>query len=143
MKIRSNLAGYIEKVFGVRIGLRGSFGRMPERKRYELRPDEIAQVQAAVRRASMAAPVKVEDDRILVDEVRARQFTGPMGPEIGARHVVFMGDAAWRNIARARGIDVASIQPDEEKGFPYFTAVPLPDDERGSGGILIRPVGPK
>lgn len=124
MRIRGlrGLAETVKKLTGERLGLRGNFGRMPERRRYELRQDEIARVCMAVG--------------------KAKTFRRVLGAQ-AARHEQFSADVVWRDIARERQIDVSSIQPDAEKGFPYFTAVPLPDDERNQDGILVQPVGPR
>jgi hypothetical protein len=123
MKIRGGLGERIAKMFGIRMGLRGNFGRLPERRRFELRPDQIARVTMKV--------------------AAAKEFESVMGPMVGPRHIQFQANAVWYAIAKEHGVDVRSIRPDEEKGFPYFTAVPLPDDERNAGGILVDVVGPK
>jgi hypothetical protein len=108
-----NLAARVQRMFGERLGLRGNFGRLPEVQTYELTTEEAAVISLAGK--PDLHPVMV----------RTRQ------------------NAAWHNIARARRIDVRTIKPHPEKGYPYFTAQPIPEDERDGGTIILDVVGPK
>jgi hypothetical protein len=47
-------------------------------------------------------------------------------------------NAVWFNIARERRFDVRTVQPIEGRDFHFFTAIPLPDDDR-DGGVIILP----
>lgn len=47
-------------------------------------------------------------------------------------------NAVWSEIAREYGVDVRSIRPVDESDARRFSAVPLPNDAR-NGGLLILP----
>ena len=47
-------------------------------------------------------------------------------------------DAAWCNIARRQRFDYKTVRPIDGRDYHYFTAVPLPDDER-DGGVIVLP----
>ena len=114
MGIRQRLISRVASMFGERLGLRGSFGRLPERRLFELTKEEEALI--------CLAGAKTVHPAI----VRARQ------------------NAVWSNIARAHRFDVRSVQPHPEKPSPpYFTAVPLPDDERDGGVVILDVEGPR
>lgn len=94
------------------IAVRGA-RRLPERRSYELTKEEIATICAA----------HVQDRTV---SVKAR---------IDLATAV---NAAWCAIARARRFDYRTVQPVEGR-FPLFTAIPLPDDERDGGVIILNP----
>ena len=52
--------------------------------------------------------------------------------------IATMCNNAWSNIARELRFDVRTVQPHPSKPSPpYFTAIPLPDDERDGGVIIL------
>jgi hypothetical protein len=90
--------------------LRGKLGsrRLPERRVFELTEEEMFLICHAGKK------------NVHPGIVRSRQ------------------NAVWSDIARARRFDVRTVQPIEGRSVHHFTAMPLPDDER-DGGVIILP----
>lgn len=83
-------------------------GKLPKRQRYRLRDVDVARIQIANRKD--LHPVMVQG-RV---------------------------NAAWCEIARELGFDAYTVEPVDPGSSLVFTAIPLPNDDR-NGGMIVLP----
>jgi hypothetical protein len=51
--------------------------------------------------------------------------------------VQFRANAAWFDVGRELGFDARTVAPVDPSDCRHVTAIPLPNDERNGGGILL------
>lgn len=83
-------------------------GPLPKRQRYRLRDVDVARIQIA--------------------------NTKDLHPAMVQARV----NAAWCTVARELGFDVYTVEPVDPASSLVFTAIPLPNDNR-NGGMIVLP----
>jgi len=90
------------------LGTLSTKGALPKRETFRLKAEHVARIELASR------------------------------PNAHPTIVQSRANAAWGDIARDLGVDYRSIRPVDESDTSRITAVPLPNDKR-NGGIIVLP----